>query len=162
MKAQNQPDHPAIFPDSEDDTRAKQQLFEIHEEILLQDAGRRGWRIMPEGGAAAVEAGLVRESDPAWMYSDDPRASNGFSLTDLGREIMIERGYACRCTGCFIKRSGPTVTDQEYCPNCEEGIRQYGEVETPVSIPPYGMAKIVAGVSCTFHARMMRDEEESP
>ena len=71
----------------------KQKLFETHERILLQAAGRQGWRTMPEGGTETIEAGLVQESDPTWMYSDDYRASNGFTLADLGREIMVERGY---------------------------------------------------------------------
>ena len=69
----------------------KQQLFKTHQEILLQAAGRRGWRTMPQNGATAIQAGLVRESDPAWTYSDDHRASNGFTLTDLGSEIMVEK-----------------------------------------------------------------------
>ena len=64
----------------------KQQLFETHQKILLQAAGRRGWRTMPQNGATAIQAGLVRESDPTWTYSDDHRASNGFALTDLGWE----------------------------------------------------------------------------
>ena len=46
---------------------------------------------MPQNGATAIQAGLVRESDPAWTYSDDHRASNGFTLTDLGSEIMVEQ-----------------------------------------------------------------------
>ena len=54
---------------------------------------------MPEGGTRAIKEGLVQESDPTWMYSDDHRASNGFTLTDLGREIMVERGYICQCAG---------------------------------------------------------------
>ena len=124
----------------------KQQLFETHEEILLQAAGRRGWRTMPQNGGAAIQAGLVRESDPTWTYSDDHRASNGFSLTDLGWEIMVEQKYVCECAGCIQKPSGPTVTDRKYCPNCQAGIRQYGATETP------------AGASCKFHARTMQGE----
>ena len=128
----------------------KQELFETHGKILLQAAGRRGWRTMPEGGTEAIEAGLVQESDPTWMYSDDHRACNGFTLTDLGREIMVERGYICQCAGCVHERFGPTVTDQQYCRNCQASIQQYGATETP------------AGTSCKFHARMMQDKQESP
>ena len=124
----------------------KQQLFEDHGRILLQAAGRHGWRAMPPEGAAAIQAGLVRESDPTWMYSDDHGASNGFTLTDLGREIMVDRGYVCQCAGCVRKQCGPTVTNQQYCPSCQAGIRQYETTETP------------AGTSCKFHARMMREE----
>ena len=124
----------------------KQQLFEKHQEILLQAAGRNGWRTMPQNGATAIQAGLVRESDPTWTYSDDHRASNGFTLTDLGREIMVEQKYVCECAGCIQKPCGPTVTDRKYCSNCQAGIRQYGATETP------------AGTSCKFHARAMRDE----
>ena len=124
----------------------KQKLFEDHGRILLQAASRRGWHTMPEGGTKAIREGLVRESDPTWMYSDDHRASNSFTLTDLGREIMVDRGYVCQCAGCLRKQCGPTVTNQQYCPNCQAGIRQYGTTETP------------AGTSCKFHARMMRDE----
>ncbi len=124
----------------------KQQLFETHGRILLQAASGRGWRTMPEGGTKAIKEGLVRESDPTWTYSDDHRASNGFTLTDLGREIMVDRGYICQCAGCVQKPSGPTVTNQQYCPNCQAGIQQYGAAETP------------AGASCKFHARTMQGE----
>ena len=125
----------------------KQQLFQTHRRILLQAAGKSGWRAMVQrGAAAAIQAGLVREADLTWTYTDDPRATNGFTLTDLGREIMVDRGYVCQCAGCVQKQCGPTVTNQQYCPNCQAGIRQYGTTETP------------AGTSCKFHARMMRDE----
>ena len=126
----------------------KQKLFETHGKILLQAAGRRMWHTMPEGGTETIEAGLVQESDPTWMYSDDHQASNGFTLTDLGREIMVERGYICQCAGCVHQQFGPTVTDKQYCPNCQAGIRQYGTTETP------------AGTSCKFHAIMMQDKQK--
>ena len=101
---------------------------------------------MPEGGTKAIKEGVVRESDPTWMYGDDHQASNGFTLTDLGREIMVDRGYICQCAGCIRKQCGPTVTNQQYCPNCRAGIRQFGAAETP------------AGASCKFHARTMQGE----
>ena len=85
----------------------KQELFETHGKILLQAASRQGWRTMPEGGTKAIKEGLVQESDPTWMYSDDHRASNGFTLTDLGREIMVERGYICQCAGCVHETVRP-------------------------------------------------------
>ena len=123
-----------------------QQLFEKHQTILLQAAGRNGWRTMPQNGTEAIQAGLVRESDATWTYSDSYGASNGFTLTDLGREIMVEQKYVCECAGCIQKPSGPTVTDRKYCSNCQAGIQQYGATETP------------AGTSCKFHARAMRDD----
>ena len=127
----------------------KQELFETHGRILLQAASRQGWRTMPEGGTKAIKEGLVQESDPTWTYSDDHRAQNGFTLTDLGREIMVERGYICQCAGCVHERFGPTVTNQQYCPNCQASIQQYGTAE------------IAAGTSCKFHAKMKRDTEKS-
>ena len=74
----------------------------------------------------------------------------GFTLTDLDREIMVERGYICQCAGSVHKRFSPTVTDKQYCPNCQAGIQQYGTTGTP------------AGASCKFHASMTRDKQESP
>ena len=54
-----------------------------------------------------------------------------------------------RWAGCLHERSGPTVTDQQYCPNCQAGIQQYGANETP------------AGADCKFHASMTLDKQES-
>ena len=124
-----------------------EELFQAHRDILIQTAGRKGWRTMPPGGKQAMSAGLVVESDPTWMYSDDHRASNGFTLTELGREIMREQGFVCKCAGCIHQKFGRTVTDQEYCSNCRAGINQYGITE------------IRGEPSCKMHARMVAEKE---
>ena len=116
-------------------------LFQQHRPALEQAAGNRGWRTMPPGGREAIRAGIVEEADPTWMYSDDPRACNGFRLTALGREIMHHQGYTCRCAGCNLDSGGPGLTLGKYCQMCEAGINQYGSQETS------------QGTMCRFHAR---------
>ena len=126
---------------------SREELFQTHREILTQAAGRTSWRNMPPGGKQAIDAGLVVESDPTWMYSDDHRASNRFTLTELGREIMREQGFVCKCAGCIHQKFGRTVTDREYCRDCKTGIDQYGITE------------IRGEPSCKMHARMVAAEE---
>ena len=56
-------------------------LYEQHKSILEMAVRRQGFHYrMPEGGQEAMDSGLVGESDPTWMYSDDHRASNGLGL----------------------------------------------------------------------------------
>ena len=121
------------------------ELFQKHEDVLTQAAGQNGWRTMPPGGKDAIDAGIVVESDPTWVYSDDGRASNGFTLTELGRDVMVEMGFVCKCAGHFLTRFGPTVTDRKYCPGCQAGINQYGSTELP------------EGTSCKFCARVVNE-----
>ena len=104
-------------------------LFEQHEHILRQAVERRGWRYdMPSGGQSAIDAGLVVESDPTWMMSDDYRASNGFNLTDKGRELVQSVGWLCQCTWCGLNTPwGPTPTTGQYCSGCDARIQQYGK-----------------------------------
>ena len=125
------------------------ELFEKHEATLMQAARNQRWRKMPPGGKEAIEAGLAVEIDPTWIYSDDARASNGFRLTPLGKEIMLERGFVWKCAGCQQSKFGPTVTDQEYCPVCKAGIGQFGPAETS------------EGASCKMHARIFQDKKAS-
>ena len=124
-----------------------EELFEQHKDVLTGAAGRNGWRTMPPGGPEAIETSLVVESDPTWMYSDDYRASNGFTLTPLGRKIMVHHGFVCTCAGCAHTRFEPAITDQKYCSSCQAGISQYGSVE------------IAEGTSCKFHARMLEEQQ---
>ena len=121
------------------------ELFEKHEAILTQAAGKNGWRTMPPGGPEAIQADLVVESNPTWVYSDDGGASNGFTLTELGHDVMVEMGFVCKCAGCQVSKFGPTVTDQQYCPLCKAGIGQFGLAETP------------EGTSCKMHARIFQE-----
>ena len=113
------------------------QLLEIaavHVAVLRQAVGRAGFRTnVPAGGAEAIKAGLVTESDPTWMYSDDHRASNGFKLTEAGRRAAHLMGWNCKCSACTeiqLERDAlPLPTLGEYCANCEQGIKQYGARE---------------------------------
>ena len=74
-------------------TEELQAHFEEHQDILRRAVNRTGFRsTMPKGGQEAIDAGLVEESDPTWMYSDDHRTSNGFALTELGRQVTRSPG----------------------------------------------------------------------
>ena len=74
--------------------------FKEHQDILRRAVNRTGFRsTMPERGQEAIDAGLVEESDPTWMYSDDHRAQNGFALTELGRQVARAQGWICACAG---------------------------------------------------------------
>ena len=125
------------------------ELFEKHKDVLTQAAGQNGWRTMPQGGREAIEAGVVVESDPTWMYSDAYSASNGFALTELGRQIMTEQGFLCRCAGCAYTKFGAAITDQEYCSSCQGSISQYGITEIP------------DGPSCKMHATWLLKEQQT-
>ena len=119
------------------------ELFEKHEDVLMQAAGRNGWRAMPPGGKDAIDAGLVVESDPTWTYSDDHRASNGFTLTELGHDLMVEMDSVCHCAGHALTNFGPYFTNQKYCSGCQASINQYGSTELP------------EGTSCKFCAQVV-------
>ena len=122
--------HPELLPEPTFVLAQEHELYERHRAILMMAAGRQGWRTMPAGGQEAIRDGLVAESDPTWMMSDDPRVSNGFTLTEPGRRIMIKHHHVCGCAGCALMPHGPVVTDGEWCGNCQAGIQQYGAVET--------------------------------
>lgn len=130
--------HPELLPEPAYVLRSI--LFEQHRPILEMAARRDPWKKMPEGGREALDAGLVAETDPAWMMSDDIRAANGFQLTEEGRSIMLERGHASGCAWCARMPHGPIVTVEEYCGNCRLSIGQYGLRETP------------EGTGCGYHA----------
>ena len=124
----------------------QEQLYLKHSRALEMAAERTGWRTMPDGGVAAIEAGVVVESDPTWMYSDDHRASNGFTLTNLGRKIMVQKGHVCGCPGCRSKVRGHAVTLGDHCSNCRGSIGRYGGIETD------------RGTGCRMHCRNMEKE----
>ncbi len=108
-----------------------QGLFEAHKDILQQAVSKRGFRHqMPEGAQEAIRAGLVMESDPTWMYSDDSRASNGFALTELGIAVTEGQGWTCACAGHrrISDLNGVRVTPaiDGMCPGCKSSANQYG------------------------------------
>ena len=79
------------------------ELANTHESILKMAIDKGGFRYkMPDGGQEAINAGLVCQSDPTWMMSDDYRASNGFSLTDRGLNAVLAKGMVCKCHGCTL------------------------------------------------------------
>lgn len=90
---------------------------------------------MPEGGREAIEAGVVGEADPTWMYSDAYGASNGFTLTEGGREIVLQAGWVCGCPKCYWHPRGKpperglASPRQQMCSMCRAGIQQYGAAE---------------------------------
>ena len=115
----------------EPDAATLQELAQAHLPILRQATRNTGFRHqMPAGGLAAINAGLVAEADPTWMLSDDTRASNGFELTQLGRQVAQSLGWNCRCSGCReeLARMGrnPAVAIDGFCGSCQGSIRQYG------------------------------------
>ena len=64
--------------------------------------------------------GLVQESDPTWMYSDDHRASNGFTLTKTGIELMRAQGMVCQCALCGAYNGRePKLAVDPLCANCQ-------------------------------------------
>ncbi len=135
----------ALTPDEQD-------LFNRHGPIIRMAAARRGFRSLPEGGAEAVQAGLVTRNDPNWQMSDDHRACDSFRLTGLGTRLALAQGWQCQCAGCnqWRRRKGwsPAVTLDRYCPNCEAGIRQYGTTG------------LDGRESCRLDARRAREAEQ--
>ena len=109
-----------------------QQLADQHLPILRKAARNIGFRHqMPEGGAAAIEAGLVGEADPTWMMSDDLRACNAFILTELGRQVAHHLGWTCQCSGCreefaHMGREPVAVAIDDFCGSCQSSISRYG------------------------------------
>ena len=108
--------------------------FKEHQDILRRSVNRTGFRsTMPEGGQEAIDAGLVEESDPTWMYSDDHRVQNGFALTELGRQVTQAQGWICACAGhrALARTRNVHVTPaiDGMCPNCRGSRKQYGPAE---------------------------------
>lgn len=124
------------------------QLARQHADVIRMAVARQGFRYtMPEGGTEAIHAGLVAQADPTWHYSDDPRASNGFNLTDLGNKAAHALGLTCQCHGCFqetqLRGWNPATAIQDYCPRCGPSIQQYGTKEYEGQL------------CCGFHARLL-------
>lgn len=117
------------MPDSH--TSEVEALFDTHEAVIRMAVQRQGWRTMPAGGQEAIDAGLVVESDPTWMYSDAIRASNGFNLTFLGQALAIMHGWTCKCAGhvAVADRMNvvPTLAVDDLCYNCEASIARFGQ-----------------------------------
>ena len=125
-------------------------LFKRHEPILKRAVQGPGFRyVMPEGGEVAIRAGLVKAKDDSWENSDDPRVSNGFSLTDIGRAVVVAMGWTCKCSGCIAwsahKEVGQSLAVDGMCSGCAAGIDQYGENE-------YN-----GEASCKFHVLALED-----
>ena len=114
------------------DAAQLQRLADQHLPILRQAARKTGFRYrMPEGGPEAIDASLVVEADPTWMYSDDIRASNAFRLTELGRQVAHHLGWTCQCFGCreTSSRMGHdhgAVAIDGFCSKCQSSISKYG------------------------------------
>ena len=111
-----------------------QTLFESHQNILTAAVQRQGFRMeRPQGGPEAVAAGLVIESDPTWHSSDDPRASNGYALTDLGRAATEAQGWTCTCAGhrAVATRNNVSVNAaiKGMCGNCQSSADHFGMKE---------------------------------
>ena len=127
--------------------------FKEHQDILRRAVKRTGFRsTMPEGGQEAIDAGLVEESDPTWMYSDDSRASNGFALTELGRQVTQAQGWICACAGHrgISELTGVRVTPaiDGMCSNCKSSANRYGLDECEEK------------PSCKMCARRLQDKRE--
>ena len=125
-------------------------LADQHLEILQQTAKNRGFRhLMPPGGQQAIDAGLVTEGDPNWMYSDAYAATNGFLFTDLGRKVAEFLGWTCQCSGCCEQNRqkgwNPAITLDRVCPPCRVGILKYGK------------SKFKNQTCCRFHRRKMEE-----
>ena len=131
-----------------------QQLFQQHQGALRMAVNRTGWRMTPEGGKAALDAGLVVESDPTWHFSDDHRACNGFALTELGRAVTEAQGWVCSCTGHALSAElhGVPITPatQGMCPGCRASAQAFGTRELPDG----------GGESCLMHLKSLEREEE--
>ena len=103
-------------------------LYEQHKSILEMAVRRQGFHYrMPEGGQEAIDSGLVGESDPTWMYSDDNHAANGFTLTEAGIKLVRARGMVCQCALCGAYNGRePALAVDPLCANCQSSARQYG------------------------------------
>ena len=102
-------------------------LYEQHKSILEMAVRRQGFHYrMPEGGQEAIDSGLVGESDPTWMYSDDRRAANGFTLTKTGIELMRAQGMVCQCALCgACGGREPALAVDQLCANCQTSAKSY-------------------------------------
>ena len=103
-------------------------LYEQHKIILEMAVRQQGFHYrMPEGGQEAIDSGLVGESDPTWMYSDDRRASNGFTLTKTGIELMRAQGMVCQCALCgACGGREPLLAVDQLCAFCQTSAQRYG------------------------------------
>ena len=128
-----------------------QDLAKQHLNILRQAVSKVGFRYqVTEDGQEAIDAGLVTESDPTWQYSDAYGASNGYQLTELGRQVAQSLGWTCQCSGCIEQRTqskfGPSITIDGFCSNCTNSMRQYGKTEFRDQ------------TCCGYHRRMMEEQ----
>ena len=119
-------------------------LYERHKSILEMAVHRQGFHYrMPEGGQEAIDSGLVGESDPTWMYSDDRRAANGFTLTKTGIELVRAQGMVCQCALCgACGGREPALAVDQLCANCQTSAKSYGMNELE------GI-----GTACTNHVK---------
>ena len=131
-----------------------EELIEEHRYILRQAADHTPFRSMPEGGREAIDAGLVRESDPTWMYSDDHRKANGFTLTELGHRAVEQLGWQCACAGCRWQSRRLDMPVQPsvdgFCKFCRSNSRAGSSTRT------------AEGECCEHHRRMMERAGEFP
>ena len=135
-------------------TAELKQLADQHMPILRQSALSTGFKSMPAGGPAAIDAGLVIERDPTWMFSDDPRVRNGFSMTELGQQAAQHLGWICRCSGCarIHAQMGwtPAVAVQDFCPRCDSSRRSFGTT------------RFDGRDCCREHRRILEDDGTAP
>ena len=103
-------------------------LYEQHKDILEMAVRRQGFHYrMPQGGREAIDSGLVVESDPTWMMSDDSRAANGFTLTEAGRELVRAHGMVCGCALCgAYNHREPELAVDPLCARCQSSAGEYG------------------------------------
>ena len=133
-------------------TEELQAHFKEHQDILRRAVNRTGFRHdMPPGGQEAIDAGLVGQADPTWMYSDDSRASNGFALTELGLAVTRAQGWICACAGHrgISELTGVRVTPaiDGMCSNCKSSANRYG------------LDECEGKPSCKMCARRLQDKE---
>ena len=107
-------------------------LYEQHKSILEMAVRRQGFHYrMPEGGREAIESGLVGESDPTWMMSDDRRAANGFTLTETGMKLVRARGMICQCALCGkYNHHEPALAVDPLCANCQSSAERVRDERT--------------------------------
>ncbi len=66
--------------------------------------------------------------------SDDNHASNGFTLTEAGRELVRAQGMVCQCALCgTYNYPGPALAVDPLCVGCQSSMEAYGmnELEGP-------------------------------
>ncbi len=79
----------------------EQEFFNAHEPIIRRAAAQIGFRTMPQGGAEAVQAGIVTQNDPNWHMSDAYHACDSFRLTELGTKLALAQGWLRHPSCCW-------------------------------------------------------------